>query len=286
MELLGSILVDGIAYSFVLFLISIGLAMTLGLMRIVNMAHGAFAMFGGFIVAALLRVQGFPFWLAVIASTVGMALVSVPLERFLIRHFYRRAPMDQMLVTIGLMYVAIALASALFGTSVTAMPLPHYLSGSLDLGFRTISRHRVAVIVLGLIVSGVLWYGVERSIFGVRVRASVDNAPIAEAIGIDTVRIYTYAFAIGAALAALGGIAGAELLPLQPTYAARYLVALLAVVAVGGHGTLARSLLAALVLGLAETAAKYLVPDLSSIVFFTTMFVILLLRPHGLMGRA
>lgn len=286
MELLGSIIVDGIAYSFVLFLISIGLAMTMGLMRIVNMAHGAFAMFGGFIVAALLRVNGFPFWLAVAVSIVTVAAASVPVERFLLRHFYRRPPMDQMLVTIGLMYVAIALASALFGTSVTAMPLPGYLTGSLDLGFRTISRHRVAVIAIGLIVSVLLWYCVERSIFGIRVRASVDNAPIAEAVGIDTVRIYTYAFAIGAALAAVGGIAGAELLPLQPTYAARYLVALLAVVAVGGHGTLAGSLVAALILGMAETAAKYLAPDLSSIVFFATMFLILLMRPHGLMGKA
>lgn len=286
MELLGSIVVDGVAYSFVLFLISIGLAMTLGLMRIVNMAHGAFAMFGGFIVATLLKVHGFPFWAAVIIGIVGVAAASVPMERFLIRHFYRRSPMDQMLVTIGIMYVAIALASSLFGTSVTAMPLPHYLSGSFDLGFRTISRHRVVVIVVGLIVSGALWYFVERSIFGIRVRAAVDNAPIAQAVGINTVRVYTYAFAIGAALAALGGIAGAELLPLQPTYAARYLVALLAVVAVGGHGTLAGSLVASLILGLAETAAKYLVPDLSSIVFFATMFFILLLRPHGLMGKA
>jgi branched-chain amino acid transport system permease protein len=286
MELLGSIVVDGVAYSFVLFLISIGLAMTLGLMRIVNMAHGAFAMFGGFIVAALLRMQGMPFWAAVLLSIVSVAAASVPMERFLIRHFYRRPPMDQMLVTIGIMYVAIALASSLFGTSVTPMPLPHYLSGSFDLGFRTISKHRVAVIVIGLIISGVLWYCVDRSIFGIRVRAAVDNAPIAQAVGIDTVRVYTYAFAIGAALAALGGIAGAELLPLQPTYAARYLVALLAVVAVGGHGTLAGSLLASLILGLAETTAKYLVPDLSSIVFFATMFFILLLRPHGLLGKA
>jgi branched-chain amino acid transport system permease protein len=269
MELLGSIVVDGVAYSFVLFLISIGLAMTLGLMRIVNMAHGAFAMFGGFIVASLLRMQGMPFWAAVLLSIVSVAAASVPMERFLIRHFYRRPPMDQMLVTIGIMYVAIALASSLFG-----------------LGFRTISKHRVAVIVIGLIISGVLWYCVERSIFGIRVRAAVDNAPIAQAVGIDTVRVYTYAFAIGAALAALGGIAGAELLPLQPTYAARYLVALLAVVAVGGHGTLAGSLLASLILGLAETTAKYLVPDLSSIVFFATMFFILLLRPHGLLGKA
>jgi branched-chain amino acid transport system permease protein len=286
MELLGSIVVDGVAYSFVLFLISIGLAMTLGLMRIVNMAHGAFAMFGGFIVASLLQMQGMPFWAAVVLSIISVAAASVPMERFLIRHFYRRPPMDQMLMTIGIMYVAIALASSLFGTSVTAMPLPRYLSGSFDLGFRTISKHRVAVIVIGLIISGVLWYCVERSIFGVQVRAAVDNAPIAQAVGIDTIRVYTYAFAIGAALAALGGIAGAELLPLQPTYAARYLVALLAVVAVGGHGTLAGSLLASLILGLAETTAKYLVPDLSSVVFFATMFFILLLRPHGLLGKA
>jgi branched-chain amino acid transport system permease protein len=163
--------------------------------------------------------------------------------------------------------------------------MPGYMTGSADLGFRMFPRHRLAVILLGVIVIVALWFVVERSTFGIKVRAAVDDPAIAQAIGIDTSRIHIIAFAAGAALAALGGIAGAELLPMESNYAGKYLVVILAVVAVGGHGTIFGSFIAALLLGLVETAAKYTVPDLSSIAFFLTMFAVLLLRPQGLMGR-
>lgn len=283
--LLGSILVDGIAYAMILFMIAVGLSMTMGLMRVVNLAHGAFAMFGGFLAATLPAAFGLPPVVAMLLAVAVVAAAALPIERWLIRRFYRRPELDQMLVTIGVMFVLIALANMLFGSGLKAIDLPQALTGTIDLGFRSVPTHRVAVTVLGLIVLALLWFTVERSSFGIRVRAAVDNAPIAQAVGIDTRRIYALAFAAGAALAALGGIAGAELLPMEPAYASKYLVTFLAVVAVGGHGTLFGSFLAALLLGLVETTTKYLVPQLSSVAFFATMFLVLLVRPQGLFGR-
>ena len=285
LALLGSILVDGFAYAMILFMITIGLSMTMGLMRVVNLAHGAFAMLGGFLAALLPAWLGLDPSLAIVVAIGAVTVAALPVERWLIRRFYQRPEIDQMLLTIGLMFVVIALCNMVFGSGLTALRLPDCLQGSLVLGERSIPRHRVAVMVLGLVVLAVLWFSVERSSFGIKVRAAVDNAPIARAVGIDTTRIYAITFAAGAGLAALGGIAGAELLPMEPAYASKYLVTFLAVVAVGGHGTLFGSFLAALLLGLVDTTVKYLVPELSSIAFFLTMFIVLTIRPQGLFGR-
>jgi branched-chain amino acid transport system permease protein len=285
LALLGSILLDGVAYAMILFMITVGLSMTMGLMRVVNMAHGGFAMLGGFVAAALPDLLGMPPAAAMLIAILAVAAVALPIERWLIRRFYRRPELDQMLVTIGLMFVMIALATLLFGSGVTTLKLPEIMLGTVEIGSRSIPKHRLWVMALGVSVLLVLWLSVERSSFGIRVRASVDNAPIAQAMGINTTRIYAIAFAAGAGLAALGGIAGAELLPMEPAYASKYLVIFLAVVAVGGHGTLLGSFVAALLLGIVDTATKYLVPQLSSIVFFLTMFLVLLIRPQGLFGR-
>lgn len=285
LALLGNILLDGVAYAMILFMITVGLSMTMGLMRVVNMAHGGFAMAGGFLAATLPGLLGLPPLAAIVVAVVAVAVAALPIERWLIRRFYRRPEMDQMLVTIGLMFVMIALATLVFGSGTTNLKLPEAMLGTVDLGSRSIPRHRLWVMGLGVAVLAVLWLSVEKSSFGIRVRASVDNAAIAQAMGINTTRIYAIAFAAGAGLAALGGIAGAELLPMEPAYASKYLVIFLAVVAVGGHGTLLGSFLAALLLGTVDTATKYLLPQLSSIVFYLTMFLVLLIRPQGLFGR-
>jgi branched-chain amino acid transport system permease protein len=285
LSLLGSILVDGVSYAMILFMITIGLSMTMGLMRVVNLAHGAFAMFGGFLAAKIPVALGVPIWIGFVMAIGIVAVIALPVERLLIRRFYKRSELDQMLMTMGLMFLAIAGANLLFGSSLTAVALPSAFTGSVDLGFRAVPRHRLIVLALGVAVVALLWFTVERSSFGIRVRAAVDNSSIAQAVGIDTTRIYALTFALGAALAALGGIAGAELLPMEPTYAAKYLVTFLAVVAVGGHGSLFGSFAAALLLGIVETAMKYLVPQLASVAFFLTMFVVLLARPQGLFGR-
>jgi branched-chain amino acid transport system permease protein len=283
--LFASIMIDGIAYAMILFMITVGLSIALGLMHIVNMAHGAFAMLGGFAAVTLMQRAGWRFEFAVPAAVLLTALASVPVERYLISRVYKRPELDQALLTIGVAFVVIAVVNLWLGASFASIELPAWLSGPVDLGFRSFPRHRVAVIVLGFMVSAVLWIFIERSRFGIRLRAAVDNAGIAQAVGINTTLLYSLAFAIGAGLAALGGIAGAELLPMEANYPVKYLVLFLAVVAVGGQGTPFGTFLAALLLGLVDTASKYLLPDIASISFYLTMLVVLTLRPQGLFGR-
>jgi len=283
--LFASIMIDGIAYAMILFMIAVGLSIALGLMHVVNMAHGAFAMLGGFTAVLLMQRAGWRYEFAVPVAVLLTALASVPVERYLISRVYRRPELDQALLTIGVAFVAIALVNLWLGASFVSIALPPWLSGPVDLGFRSFPRHRLAVILLGFVVSAALWIFIERSRFGIRLRAAVDNAGIAQTVGINTARLYSAAFAIGAGLAALGGIAGAELLPMEANYPVKYLVLFLAVVAVGGQGTLFGTFLAAILLGIIDTAAKYLLPDVASISFYLTMLVVLALRPQGLFGR-
>lgn len=285
LELAGNILLDSVAYAMILFMITIGLSMTMGLLRIVNLAHGAFAMIGGFLAATLPSWLGFSVWGSIVVAIAAVTLLALPVERWLLRRFYGRSDLDQMLVTIGFMFICVALANTIFGSSIVSVPLPSALQGAVEVGPRMLQKHRIFVTLLGLAVLAILWLTVERSSFGIKVRAAVDNAPIAQAMGIDTTRVYAIAFATGAALAALGGIVGAELLPMEASYASKYLVIFLAVVAVGGQGTLFGSFVAALLLGGVETTTKYLLPQLSSIAFFLTMFLVLLIRPQGLLGK-
>jgi branched-chain amino acid transport system permease protein len=284
MNLVFNILVDGMAYSMVLFMITIGLSLTLGLMHVVNMAHGVFAMISGLLTAHLVSAYGMNFAVAVLLALLCSAVISVPIERLLIRRFYKRSPMDQMLMTMGLVFIASATASVVFGPSVINIPLPEWLSGSISLGSKQFPVHRLFVIVVGLLTVGVLYLTIDRSRYGILVRAAVDNPGISETVGINTQLIYVSAFALGAALAGLGGIVGAELLPMEPTYPSRYLVLMLAVVAVSGHGSLAGSFVASLVLGMFSTAAKYFYPEYSSLVFFALMFLMLKFRPNGILG--
>lgn len=285
MAVLGSILVDGFAYAMVLFMITVGLSISLGLMHVVNMAHGAFAMLGGFAAVFFMSRAGWPFGVAVSAAVLLAAIVSLPIERLFIARIYGRSQLDQALVTIGIAFVAIALVNLWLGASFTTIALPSWLAGPVDLGFRTFPRHRLAVIVLGCAIILALWFFIERSSYGIKLRATVDNAGIAQSVGINTRFLSASAFAIGAALAALGGIAGAELLPMEANYPIKYLVLFMAVVAVGGQGTLVGTFVAAILLGLVDTAAKYLLPDIASISFYLTMLVVLAIRPQGLFGN-
>jgi branched-chain amino acid transport system permease protein len=285
LELIGNILFDGVAYAMILFMITIGLSMTMGLLRVVNLAHGAFAMAGGFLAAKLPAWLGLSVWGGIAVAIVAVTLAAVPIERWLLRRFYGRGDLDQMLVTIGVMFICVALANMVFGSAIVNVPLPSALQGGVEIGPRMIQKHRLFVTLLGVGVLAILWFAVERSSFGIKVRAAVDNARIAQAVGIDTARVYAIAFSCGAALAALGGIVGAELLPMEASYASKYLVTFLAVIAVGGQGTLFGSFVAALLLGGVETATKYLFPPLSSVAFFLTMFLVLLIRPQGLFGK-
>lgn len=278
-------MIDGLAYGMVLFVISVGLSVTLGLMRFVNLSHGAFAMVGGYCAALLTREAQWSFWLALPMAVVATAALGAALEALVLRHLYRRKELDQVLFTIGLSFVLIAATNALVGPQVQLIPLPTLLAGSVDLGFRTLPAQRLLVIGAGCAVAALAAWTVTRTRFGIWLRAAVDHSGTASTLGIPIRTVQCASFAAGAALAGLGGILGAELMPLEPYYALKYLVLVLVVVAVGGMGSIAGTLVAAVLLGLIETASKYLASDWGSLFFFVAMAVLLAWRPNGLLKR-
>jgi branched-chain amino acid transport system permease protein len=281
--LLANILIDGIAYGMVLFIIAVGLSVTLGLMRFVNLAHGAFAMTGGYIAAWLVREQGLSFYAGAFLAVLATGLLGALLEVTVLRRLYRHTELQQVLFTIGLTFLFVATANLLAGPEVQLIPLPPALSQAVDLGIRTLPAQRLLVITSGLLIVLAAFWVLNKSRFGVWLRATVDNTSAASALGIPVQLVYVTTFAVGAALAGLGGILGAELMPLEPYYPVKYLVLVLVVVAVGGMGSIAGSLVAALTLGTIDTASKYLASDWGSLFFFLAMALLLAWRPHGLL---
>jgi branched-chain amino acid transport system permease protein len=285
MQTLLNIGIDGIAYGMVLFIIAVGLSVTLGLMRFVNLSHGAFAMIGGYAAALLTREAQWSFWLALPVAVLGTAAVGALLEALVLRHLYKRSELDQVLFTIGLAFFLIAATNALAGPQVQLITLPPLLAQSVDLGFRTLPAQRLLVIAAGLLVAAGAAWSMVRTRFGVWLRAAVDHADTASTLGIPIRTVQCASFAVGAGLAGLGGVLGAELMPLEPYYALKYLVLVLVVVAVGGMGSIMGSLVAALSLGTIETASKYLASEWGSLFFFVAMAAMLAWRPHGLLRR-
>lgn len=280
-----NILVDGVAYGMILFMISVGLSVTMGLMHVINLAHGGFAVIGGVATHWLGYKMGLPFMVAAPLGVLIAIAVALPLERTLYRSIYRFAELQQVLATIGITFIIIATVNLFFGSTLLPIALPEMIQGTVDLGFRTLPIHRVVVILAGIVVILGLYFLMERTRFGIELRAAVDDRDMAAAIGINTSRIFSLAFALGAGLAAVGGILGAELLPIDAYYPLRYMVLFLIVVAVGGMGSILGSFIAALGLGIIDTATRYLVPDFGTIFFFVIVMIVLGFRPNGLMGR-
>src|SRR5579864_1628378 len=280
------ILLHGLAFAMVLYLISVGLSITMGLMGFVNLAHGAFAAAGGYAAITLMSRWNVPFPLALILAASLVGLVSVGLERLLYRRLYGGAELDQVLLTIGLIFIATAAARAGFGPLSFSLQPPRSLQGSIDLGFDIFPRYRAFLIVAGAAMVTLLWLGLERTRFGAQVRAAVDNRRMAQSIGIDTDRLFMLAFALGSALAALGGALGAEILAIDPGYAFEHMIYFLIVVAVGGLGSIRGPFLAALFLGVFDQAFKTLLPQYGAFYIYAMTLGVLLWRPQGLFGRA
>ena len=277
-----SILFDGLAYAMFLFIVSVGLSVTMGLMGIVNLAHGAFAMAGGYMMLTLTRSWGIGFLPSLAITFVVVGAVSVIFERTLYTRLYRATELDQVLLTIGLAFMAIATYTYFYGPSQQSIRLPSYLTGQIDGGFRTFPTYRVFMIAIGAVLIAVLWYVFERTNIGAKIRAAVDNRRMAQSIGIDVDRLFTLTFGIGSGLAALGGGLAVQLVGLSPSFALIYLVFFLLVVAVGGLGSFKGTLLAALILGIFDTAGKYLYADAGGFFIYAIAIAILLVRPAGL----
>lgn len=285
MQTVLSIAIDAFAYGMVLFIISIGLSMTMGLMRVVNLAHGAFAMIGGYIASYVARDLGWGYLPAIVLAVAGTILICIPLERFLYRRIYGRPELLQVLMTIGITFFIIGVTNYFFGPTLKTVPLPQVLSQPVDIGFRTIAAHRLFAMGCGVAVAAALWFFIERTAFGIKLRAAVDNAAMADALGVRTPVIYAVSFAVAVGLAAFGGVIGAEFLPVEPYYALRYMVLFLVVVSVGGAGSIVGTLVACLALGAVDTAGRYLMPDFGNFFFYAAVIVIVCAFPRGFFGR-
>ncbi len=287
--MLGSlvgVLFDGLAYGMLLFLLSVGLSVTLGMMNFVNLAHCSFAMVGGYVSVSLMNRFGWPFFATLPAAFLAAAAVSVLLERTLYRRLYRASDLDQCLLTIGIVFVSIAAYAWFYGTEQQAVAgFPGYLRGSLQFMGVNFAAYRIFLIVAGLLISAILVLSLEHTRFGAKVRAAVDNQRMARGLGIDVDRAFLLTFALGGGLAGLGGSLAIEMVGLDPGFALAYLVYVLIVVSVGGLGSIGGSFAAAVVLGISDMAGKYYVPWLGAFLIYLVMVGLLMWRPQGLFGK-
>ncbi|MGB6056348.1 MAG: branched-chain amino acid ABC transporter permease [Burkholderiaceae bacterium] len=279
------VLFDGIAYGSLLFLISVGLSVTLGLMNFVNLAHGAFAMLGGYVCVVLMNRLGVPFLLTLPIAFAAAAAAGWVLERLLYRRLYQADPLDQVLFSIGLTFMVVAGFTYVWGPTQQPVRLPDWLRGQVEIFGLDVGSYRLFLIGVVIVITAALGWLIERTRFGAQIRASVDNQRAAVGLGINVDRVFSLTFALGSGLAGLGGGLGIDVLGLDPTFPIKYMVYFLIVVAVGGAGTIRGPLAAALLLGVFDVAGKYYVPEVGAFVIYVLMVVLLLLYPSGLIAR-
>jgi branched-chain amino acid transport system permease protein len=279
------VLFDGFAYGMLLFLLSVGLSVTLGMMNFVNLAHLSFAMLGGYVAVTLTNDFRWPFLATLPAAFLAAALVSVAFERVLYRRLYRAGELDQCLLTIGIVFVSVAVAAYIYGTIQQAVQLPSYLRGSVSVLGQSFGSYRLFLIGMSLLITVVVAGTLEYTRFGAQVRAAVDNQRMARGLGIDVDKVFAVTFALGSGLAGLGGALAIEIIGLDHAFAFTYLVYVLIVVSVGGLGSIAGSFLAASLLGISDMAGKYYFPELGAFLIYFVMVALLMWRPSGLFGR-
>jgi branched-chain amino acid transport system permease protein len=280
----ASMVLGGVAAGMVLFIVSVGLSVTMGLMGFVNLAHGGFAMLGGYVIAHAMKYWGLGFAPALVLGFIVIAALSAVLERLLYSRLYRATELDQVLFTIGLVFMMIASVTVLVGPENQPLMLPAFLRGQINLGITHYRTYSVFLIVVGILIVSGLWLVFERTRMGAQIRAAVDNRRMAESLGINIRRLFTLTFAFGSGMAALGGGLGAEFLGLDPQYALKYLVYFLIVVAVGGLGRVTGVFYAALLIGVLDFALKKYVPSGGTAFIYALTILLLLWRPQGLFG--
>ena len=279
------VLFDGFAYGMLLFLLSVGLSVTLGMMNFVNLAHCAFGMIGGYATVTLMNALGWPFLATLPSAFIAAAVVSVVLERTMFRRLYGASDLDQCLLTIGLVFVAIASAAYIYGTLQQPVNLPPYLRGSYNFMGVTLGVYRLFLIATSLVITAILVLALEYTRFGAQVRAAVDNQRMARGLGINVDGVFAITFALGGGLAGLGGALAIDVVGLDPSFALAYLVYVLIVVSVGGLGSIGGSFMAATLLGISDMAGKYYFPAIGSFLIYLVMVGLLMWRPAGLFGK-
>jgi branched-chain amino acid transport system permease protein len=283
---IASMVLGGLAAGMVLFIVSVGLSVTMGLMGFVNLAHGGFAMLGGYLIVLVMRNWGVGFVPALLIGFVVTAAVSAVFERLLYARLYKAGELDQVLFTIGLVFIFIAGTTVLIGPENQPLILPEVLRGQLDLGILEYRTYSVFLIVVGVVIVIALWLGFERTRMGAQIRAAVDNRRMAESLGINIDRLFMITFAFGSGMAALGGGLGAEFLGLDPQYPLKYLVFFLIVVAVGGLGRITGVFYASIIIGVLDFVLKKYIPQGGTLFIYALTILLLLWRPQGLFGRS
>ena len=280
-----TILFDGIAYGMLLFVLACGLSVTLGLMNLINLAHGAFAMAGGYVTVVLVNRMGVPFFAALPIAFLAAAAIGVLLERTLYVHVYRKSHLDQVLFTIGLVFMAVAAVDYVMGSSQQFVKIPPALQGQFNVFGVGVGKYRLLIIVVCGLLTLALQIVLMKTRFGSRLRAAVDDQRVARGLGINVNLVFAATFAMGSGLAGLGGALGAEILGLDPIFPLKYMIYFLIVVAVGGTSSITGPFLASILLGIGDVAGKYYAPKLGAFVIYSIMIVVLIWRPQGLFSR-
>ena len=279
------VLFDGFAYGMLLFLLSVGLSVTLGMMNFVNLAHCSFAMLGGYVAVTLTNEIGWPFLASLPVAFLAAAVVSIAFERVLYRRLYRATDLDQCLLTIGIVFISVAVAAYVYGTIQQPLNVPAYLRGTVSVMGQSVGVYRLFLIGVALVVTLVLVATLEYTRFGAQVRAAVDNQRMARGLGINVDSAFAITFALGSGLAGLGGALAIDIVGLDPSFALAYLVYVLIVVAVGGLGSIGGTFAAAMLLGISDMAGKYYFPAIGSFLIYLVMLSLLMWRPSGIFGR-
>jgi len=282
---MGIVIFDGVAYGMLLFLIGVGLSITMGLMNFVNLAHGSFAMVGGYAASVLMSRFGVGFGLSLAAAFVAAAVLGAVLEFVFYRRLYRAHPLDQVLLSIGVVFVSIAAFTYFFGPTMQPFTLPPALDGQVSLAGLEVGRYRLFLIVCGVLVLAALLLGLGKTRYGAMVRAAVDNQRVAGGTGIHVQRLFFLTFSLGCGLAGLGGALSLGMLGLEPSFPLKYLVYFLMVVCVGGAGTVTGPFIAALLVGIVDVAGKYYLPEAGAFLIYVFMIVMLLVRPNGIVAK-
>jgi len=282
---LAGVVFDGFAYGMLLFLLSVGLSVTLGMMNFVNLAHCAFAMLGAYVTITLVNDFKWPFLASLPVAFLVTALVAIVFERTLYRRLYRSSDLDQVLLTIGLAFISVAVAAYIYGTVQQPVQVPSYLRGSVTFVGISFAVYRLFLVAVALAITLLLIFTLEFTRFGATIRAAVDNQRMARGLGINVDQAFAVTFALGSGLAGLGGALAIEIVGLDPSFAFTYLVYVLIVVSVGGLGSIGGSFAAATLIGLSDVAGKYYVPELGAFLIYLVMVALLMWRPTGLFGR-
>lgn len=285
MSIALTMLFNGLTYGVLLFVMAVGLSVTMGMMNFANLAHVSLAMLGGYLAVTAMDHLGVSFLVSLPLAFLGTMAFSWLLERLVLRHFYGTDDLTQVLLTIGLLFMSVSTVAYIWGPSFKPITMPAGLTGQMQVMGLSLERYRLFLLAIGIALALALVFGLERTRFGAMVRACVDNRRAASGCGLNIQRIFALTFAIGGGLAGLGGALAANLLTLDPNFPLRYLIYMLIVVSVGGMGSVAGTLLASVVIGIGDVVGKYYIPQAGGIMIYLVTVVIMLVRPQGLLGR-